>query len=122
VFVTVVAEDTFPCWRAARKYHTGIISHSHWYHQSYYWMHWLKIYTMQMPAYRNGIWIIKEHHTPRIQSHGGGWSGYSYHTNRSGKACQLWTFLFYVLSWNGPCVVKLLIVPRKTTKWIVYIR
>lgn len=22
--------------------------------------------TIQMPAYRNGIWVIKEHHTPRM--------------------------------------------------------
>jgi len=65
-----------------------------------------KVNTIQLSAHRNRIWVIKEHLTPRMRSHGGDRSGYSHHKNRSGKSCQLWTFLFYVLPWNGPCVDK----------------
>ena len=43
---------------------------------------------------------------PRMRLYGGDWLGYSHHKYRCGKACQLWTFLFYVLPWNGPCIAK----------------
>ena len=32
--------------------------------ESYNWLYRSMVNTIQMPAYRNGILVIKEHHTP----------------------------------------------------------